>query len=152
MRGDKQDLAGDSVSILGQFLDDHAGNRLILKKDTSGPLNFLIIEQPHGALVVRLELDSQKLWLSRSVFKAWIAKRFGSYTAIKNDLIKMEILKDANARKVLGSGTMYSGSQQGAWLLDTSDAKRLGEAGRKLLEVATMLEKDPKQKEPLEIG
>lgn len=152
MRSDKLELAGDSLSILGQFLDDQRANTLIVKKDKV--LGWQIIEQPHGALTVRTEMGTDRLWLSRTVFKSAVSKRFASYTAIKNDLLKMKILIDPNARKVLGSGTMYSGSQQTCWLLDTSDKKKLGSAGKQLLEIAEALEKDPKQKPgmDLEVG
>jgi hypothetical protein len=119
MRGDKQDLTGSSVDILAQFIDAHAANRLIVKGDSRGGVSAcIIIEAPRGSLDLRYEIDSHRLYISRSVFKAWVTKRYGSYTQIKNDLLGVKALLDPNKRKVLGAGTHLGGAQQVVWEID----------------------------------
>ncbi len=147
MRGNKSDLTGDSVDILAQFLDAHASNRLIVKGDArKGPTGCIIVEAPRGSLVARYEVDTRRIYISRSVFKAWIARRFGSYTQIKNDLLHIKALLDPNKRKVLGGGTFYGGAQQACWELDMR-CPRLGPQAQNLIDIAKALGKDPKHLE-----
>lgn len=143
MRTDKQDLAGDAVGVLGQFLDEHAANRLLVKGPVGrGPEGCMIIEPPRGQLVTRFELDTNILYLSRSVFKTWLARRFGSYTTIKNELMEKKVLLDPNKRKILGAGTYFGGAQQACWEINMSSS-RLGPQLQQLKEVSVALEADP---------
>lgn len=146
MRGDKQDLAGDSVGILGQFLDAYSNNCLIVRGDARSPSGSFIVELPRGPLVTRYELDTQRLYVSRQVFKEWITKRFGSYTKIKNDLTAMHALLDASRKKTLGAGTHLGGVQQVTWEINMRCPK-LGKAAQQLIQTAEALSRDPLQKE-----
>jgi len=142
MRGDKQDLAGTSIDILAQFIDAHAANRLIVKGDSrGGPMSCTIIEEPRGSLDLRYELDISRLYISRSVFKAWISKRYGSYTQIKKDLMGLKALVDPNKRRVLGAGTSYGGAQQVVWEIDMR-CKHLDQSASRLTEGAKVLSND----------
>ena len=142
MRKEKVDLAGDSVGILGQFLDEYASNRLIVKGDPRTRIGCTVVDAPRGPLVVRYELDNRKLFLSRTTFRTWIAKRFGSYSFVKNDLQKIGALIGANKRKVLGAGTFYGTAQQVCWEIDMK-CQSLGSDVRQLIYVAKELEKAP---------
>jgi hypothetical protein len=141
MRGDKDELVGDSVGILGQFLDEHAAHRLIVKGDKPG--SSIIIDPPRGSLVVRYEMDNHRVFISRNVFRAWVSKRFGSYTTIKNDLTAMKALRNASTRKVLGAGTFYGGAQQICWDLDMR-CHKLGAVGLQLVQDIEALGKGAK--------
>jgi len=144
MRTDKKDLAGDSIGILGQFIDDHAANRILVKNNTVGTgRNCIIVEPPRGALVMRYELDTRRLFFSRKVFQHWLAKRFGSYTQVKNDLQACGALLNPNARKTLGAGTFFGGSQQVVWEIDMRN-RRLEPVAVPLVEMADDLAKDPR--------
>jgi len=142
MRGDKDDLVGDPVGILGQFLDEHASNRLLVKGDYRPRGICTIIEAPRGPLLIRYELDSKILYLSRAAFKTWVARRFGSYTQIKVELEKKKILRDANKPKCLGSNTFYDSASQPCWMIDMKNPK-LGAVVENLVEVAEALAKAP---------
>jgi len=142
MRGDKDDLVGDPVGILGQFLDEHASNRLLVKGDYRPRGICTIIEAPRGPLLIRYELDSKILYLSRAAFKTWVARRFGSYTQIKTELEKKKILRDANKPKCLGSNTFYDSASQPCWMIDMKNPK-LGAVVENLVEVADALAKAP---------
>jgi len=141
MRGDKNDLAGSSVDILGQFIDEYAASRLLVKGSARGALKCCIIEEPRGPLVMRYELDAHRLYLSRAVFKTWVSKRFGSYTQIKNDLAGDKVLINPNKRKVLGAGTYYGGAQQVCWEINMKSS-RLGRSVSNLVQTAEALGKD----------
>lgn len=148
MRGDKADLAGDSVGIIGQFIDEHAAQRLLVMGEARGGSQCTIIEPPRGALVMRYEMDSHRLFISRAVLKAWIAKRFGSYTQIKNDLQAIKALKNPNQRKTLGGGTFYGGAQQVCWEIDMKCPK-LGPIATQMVQVSEMLAKAPLESDAL---
>ena len=140
MRGDKQELSGDAVSILGQFLDAHAANRLVVKGDPRAREGCTILEAPRGSLDVRFEVDNKMQYLSRATVKSWIAKRYGSYTQIKNELVKTGALINPNKRKVIGGGTFYGGAQQPTWEIDMT-CPALSPEFRQSLHVAESLTK-----------
>ena len=140
MRGQKTELASDSVSILGQFLDEHAANRLLVKGDCGLNKVCIPIDTPRGALIIRHEVDNHKLFVARGTLKSWLGKRFGSYTKIANELKALGALKDANMRKTLGAGTQYGGAQQPCWVIDLK-CHKLGAVGLTLVQEAEMLEK-----------
>lgn len=140
MRSDKDELTGSAVDILGQFLDEHAASRLLVKGECGPGQPAIPIDTPRGALVIRHEVDNHKLFISRSTFKAWLAKRFGSYTKVANELKAHGALKNANIRKVLGAGTQYGGAQQPCWVIDLKN-RHLGAVGLSLVQEAEMLKK-----------
>jgi hypothetical protein len=140
MRGDKIEQTGSAVDILGQFLDEHAANSLLVKGDCSINKPAVPIETPRGPLVIRHEIDNQKLFFSRAVFRSWLSKHFGSYTKIAGELKALGALRDGNTRKVLGAGTSYGGAQQPCWLIDLR-CPGLGIVGLSLVQEAKNLEK-----------
>ena len=142
MRTDKQELSGDSVTILAQFLDDHAGNRLIVKGSALSKQGCQVIEAPRGALYVRYEIDTQRMYISRPTLKTWLSKRFGSYTKLKRDLVEMKALVEANKMKNLGAGTWFSSASQATWEINVS-CRRLGFTAQRLIETAEELAKLP---------
>ena len=138
MRADKMDLTGDSVSILAQFLDDHAGNRLIVKGNAQQKVGCQVIEAPRGPLHIRYEVDNQRLFISRPTLKAWLTKKFGSYSRVKNDLTEMKALVNPNVMKNLGAGTWYASGQQACWDINVK-CRRLGFTAANLIETAEAL-------------
>jgi hypothetical protein len=146
MKADKTDMSGDAVDILAQFLDAHAGNTLIVKGEPGKNRACIIIQSPRGSLDVRFEVDNLRIFLSRSVLKKWLARSFGSYTAIKNELMAMNALMNPNKRKVLGSGTYHGGVQQATWEIDLK-CPQLNDRVKDLIETAKALEQDPQHVE-----
>ena len=139
MRSEKDDLTGSAVDILGQFLDEHAANRLLVKGDCTNGKPAVPIDTPRGALVLRYEIDNHKLYISRSTFKTWLARKYGSYSKVMNELKEIGALRDANAKKVLGAGTQFGGAQQPCWLIDLRCPK-LGVVTMSLVQDAKFLE------------
>ena len=123
MREDKVDLTSTAVDILGQFLDDHANNRLLVKGSLVNPRGVCtVIEAPRGPLVVRYEIEDRLLYLSRTALQAWLGKKHASYSRTKNDLLSMKALVNPNKRKVLGAGTTWGGALTPVWEIDMSCA------------------------------
>jgi hypothetical protein len=143
MRSDKDEITGGGVDILGQFLDEHANNRLIVKGDCAFGKPAIPIDTPRGQLIIRHEIDNYRLYISRAAFKNWLARKFGNYRKTMEELKDLGVLKDANARKVLGSGTQFSGAQQQVWVIDLK-CQKLGAVGLTLVQEAKLLEKGVK--------
>jgi hypothetical protein len=133
MRDQKDELADTAVGVLGQFLDEHAGNRLQIRGDCSPRSTNIPVELPRGPLVIRHEIDNNKLYISRSVFKTWLAKRFGEYSKIANELKDCRALRSSNARKTLGAGTTLGGAQVQCWVIDLN-APALGAVGLQVMQ------------------
>jgi hypothetical protein len=117
MRTSKKDLSGDTAGVLGQFLDEHVGNRLLVKH---GPRSntWLVVDPPKGQLVMRHEVDTGRLFISRAAFKTWLAKKLGSYTQVKNELKTRGVLISDGGRKNLGVGTYFAGASQAVFEID----------------------------------
>jgi hypothetical protein len=112
MRVTKKEVVNTALDSLGQMIDDFADHRLIIgKTDTS-------LVRPRGALFIRIEVDTDFLFISRGKVQEWCTRNHASYTAMKNHLSRIRVLVNANARKVLGSRTEFAGSQQPVWVLD----------------------------------
>ncbi len=132
MRGNKEDLSGDAVGILGQFLDEHASNRILVKGNSQGGRQCIMVEAPRGPLVIRHEIDNDRLYFSRNVFRTWLSKKYGVYSKVRAELQKIEALKNAQKHKVIGGGTSYSGASQPCWEIDLT-CQALGSVGLRLV-------------------
>lgn len=140
MRKEKVELVNDAAGILGQFIDEYSGHRLLVRGGADKLAT--VIEPPRGALVIRQEVDTQRAYIARHTFRTWITKRFGNYNQVKDELTRKGALKNAKARKVLGAGTPYSGAQQDCWEIDLA-CSALGSVGLYLVQDAEMLARAP---------
>lgn len=111
-RGTKEEVVNTALDSLGQLLDDYAYNRLVVNK-----MDHVIVP-PRSALAVRVETDTDFLFIGRGKVKEWCTRNHASYTTMQKSLLDCRVLLDANKRKVLGAGTEWAGSQQPCWVLD----------------------------------
>jgi len=116
MRGDKEELVATQVDVLGQFLDEVSHGVMVTSGDDSKLCS--ILREPRGPLIARIMSDKAILYISRSALKKYLDKHYGSYTELKNELIEIGALKNANQRRVLGQGTYIGGTQQPVWVID----------------------------------
>lgn len=112
MRIAKKEVVNTALDSLGQMLDDYASNRLVIGKSDH------CIVPPRGPLFVRVEVDSDFMFISRGKVQEWCTRNHASYTTMRNRLSHIRVLVNPNARKVLGSRTEFAGSQQPVWVLD----------------------------------
>ena len=133
-RESKADLVVNYLDLLGQFLDAHSSGALVTTHN--GPKELVgIIREPRAPLVYRINEDTKRLYISRSVLKTFLEKTYGSYTKLRTELERCGALIDSNKRKVLGGGTYFGGSQQPVWEIDLDCA----ELGRKTLSLVREL-------------
>lgn len=115
MRGALDDNMVSSIAVLGQYLDAHVGERLVITAMNAGMVAQNT--RPNRELSQRYERDSKLLFISRSHIRKWLEQRHFNYGDVKDDLIARGVLIDPNARKVLGQGTDYTGGQVAAWVI-----------------------------------
>ena len=111
MQTTKKAVAVDAVSIVGQYLDEYAGNTLVVGKNGQ-------VSEPRGALFNRVETESQFVYISRQKIKNHITKKHGCYNTVKKRLEEAGALVDSGKKKVLGAGTSWAGVQDYCWVLD----------------------------------
>jgi hypothetical protein len=114
----------DEITLLGEYLNATAPNRLVLGVDSglggaNQPMQARVrTPAAHAELLSRWELENKVLFVDRANFKAYLAKRGASYTKMKKVLTASKILMREEP-KVLGAYVPgYGGAQIRAWLFD----------------------------------
>ena len=135
MRTNKSENISSPLNILTTFLDKFNSEILVVRKDKTG---FLGYREIRGELAGRCELDTMRLYISKSKLKEYCTKTYTSMRKLASDLMvgPRPILIDHSKSKSLGAGVDYlaSGRQQ-CWELDMS-APELGYV------VATIVRRD----------
>jgi len=113
MRDCRSEMTDDPITLLGMFLDDYTGNRLVVEVGRDPRNVSAVLDYPHGkSLVYRLEEDKYRLFISRSKFRDWMGRRYASFSTWRSAMIANGSLINANKRKLLGAGTAYAGTLQ----------------------------------------
>jgi hypothetical protein len=111
MRAELSSAVVSSETLLGEYLDAHVGERLVVTK-----LNQNVVASntrpTRGALSQRYDRDANVLWISRSHIQEWLRKRNCNVNLLKRDLQAAGILLNSDDRKILGAGTDLSSGQQ----------------------------------------
>lgn len=107
------------LEIVSEFLEEHISNTLTISMKQSGNLDN-IVHKPFGALLVRANLDSCRIHMSRAAMMEYCRENKASFKTIEDDLFKLGILKNKNCLKVLGADTPYAKGQTRCWLLDAT--------------------------------
>lgn len=84
----------DSIAVIGQFLNAHIQNILVVNADVDGrsKMQLLPIRVPKGRLIIRYEPDTKIMYIVVGEFKADCDKYQHNYTSIIDDLTKRGIL------------------------------------------------------------
>lgn len=120
MRSTKDEYHNDSVSVLGQFLDRHYANALIVTN--SSTRLYSTAKDPRGSIEYTVYADKQLLYISRDVLRRDLAKNYASYNELKSDMAKSGALISHDRMKNLAAGTAFCGVQQKCWEIDLSHA------------------------------
>jgi len=123
MRGDVASNVMSAKMILGEYLNEHVGERLVVTRINAGLSASNL--RPNRALTQRYEKDIKTLWIARSHLKTWLDKRHHSFNDIKKELLADGVLLNPDDKKTLGAGTdMSSGGkmQVRCWKIKVDDA------------------------------
>jgi hypothetical protein len=118
--GEIEEHKTSSFDIIGQFLDERQAGGLILTGNECEKQMFSIAREPRAPLEYRIELDNNKLFINRTIFRRWLQKQSAGYTDFKKELQDWKILLDHDGRKVLGSRTQWAHTQVAVWIIDIS--------------------------------
>lgn len=111
MRGEVAANIVTPMTLLGEYLDAHVGERLVVTRLNEG-MSASNARPTRGALSQRYEKDSGLLWITRSHIMHWLRKKHQNPNQIKKALYEAGILLNADDRKILGAGTDLSSGQQ----------------------------------------
>lgn len=120
MRRDVTDSMVGSIAILGEYLNEHIGERLVVTSLNAGM--GAAFRQPNRELSQRFEKDRHLLYFPRSHVKRWLDARHFGYNDVKDDLYQRGVLLNPGAMKILGAGTDMTGSQVACWKIKTDHA------------------------------
>lgn len=122
MRGEVAASASKPSSVLGEYLNEFVGERIVvssLNKNMGA-----VFARPTRALSQRYEKDIKTLWIARSHILQWLRKKHFNANTIRKDLIEAGILLNGDDRKTLGAGTDLSGgakAQIPCWKIKVDD-------------------------------
>ena len=120
MRRDVTDSMVGSIAILGEYLNEHIGERLVVTSINAGL--GAAFRQPNRELSQRFEKDRHLLYFPRSHVKRWLDARHFGYNDVKDDLYQRGVLLNPGAMKILGAGTDMTGGQVACWKIKTDHA------------------------------
>jgi Domain of unknown function (DUF927) len=104
---------------LGAFMSEHIQNQLIIN-NTPPPMGLSVpIETPKGALVMRREPDTQRLYIASAVLKKWCASRQIAFKCLVESLTASGLAL-GQARVRMSKGTPQDSSGVIALVIDAS--------------------------------
>jgi hypothetical protein len=103
---------------ISEFLESKVGETLVVAQTTNSNIAPRVDQAPRGALSIRHETDTKKMYVMKSEFKRYCQETGANYSAIQNDLELRGILLDRNKLIVLGKGTDFGKGQVRCWELD----------------------------------
>ena len=126
MRGVVTQEFGSSTSLLGDYLAQITGDMVVTDKMNN---SVDTVRKPRGPLLAHYHMDKKVMWVLRSAFRDYCAKRKVNYLAALDDLNRPRatqidqstlIVPHTNIRRVLGTGTDYANGQ--AWVFEVDMA------------------------------
>jgi len=110
------------ISILGEFLNKHNVNILVIKDslDARTQMPHAPIVTPRGELLVRYEPDTFKMYISASAFRRYCIDRSISYKDLIADLTKAGVCTGVTAKR-MSKGTEVNSPPVNALCLDTTN-------------------------------
>ena len=105
MREDVRPPETSIVSVLGDYIDSHLNNALVVNDEVDGRSNLvpLPILEPRGELLIRYEPDTKDLYIQAASFKAHCVTKQINYKDALAELYKMGVyVKSENKRMSKG--------------------------------------------------
>jgi hypothetical protein len=95
MRNEVKAPKNDPLTVLGEFLNGHINNTLVVNGEVDGrsALAPMPLMEPRGELIIRYEPDSKQLFVSVGAFKHHCAKRQISFKDTVEKLADLEVYK-----------------------------------------------------------
>ncbi|MHB8388022.1 MAG: DUF927 domain-containing protein [Acidobacteriaceae bacterium] len=124
MRGDVEQAYVNPITVLANYLNAHVGERLVITELNSGMTTSNY--KPGRILSQRYEPAKGVLWAAVNSVKSYIDTHFFNFNEIRTFLASRGILMHTSERKVLGSGTDYTGAATTCWKINTKHPELAG--------------------------
>ena len=119
MRGSIAEAKSDEVSMLANFFDQNQRDRIIVHKGRLADMTEMSrTPASNGQLSQRMETDTGRLYINRSVISAWCGEKGFDFRMLRDKLRERKILLPDDERITLGKGTPFAGFQVWAWVID----------------------------------
>lgn len=119
----------DSVATLGQFLNAYKRNELVLNagKVMAGGLELsqAPTKDAQGQLVIRVEQDTSRMYISKSVLMHWCGEHRVHFTVLIDDLDAAGLLVSKALHKRLAEGTSSPGLPVACICVDMARANKM---------------------------
>lgn len=112
--------------VISEFLETCVAQTLVVSQTLKAGRAVRIDQAPRGALLVRHEVDADRLYITRSEFKRYCAEKGANYGDIQRDLEISAVLLDRNKPIVLGKGTDFGKGQVRCWEIDMKELREGG--------------------------
>lgn len=117
-RASMVDNIATSRDVLSEFLEARVGETLVVSQTLKSNMSARVDQAPRGALSIRHETDSQRLYITRTEFKKYCQEIGANYRSIQIELEENGVLLNKCKPKVLGAGTEFSKGQIRCWEID----------------------------------
>jgi hypothetical protein len=117
MRVTYTQAASTPADVLNEFLEKHVQQTLILSPKQSSHVDN-IVNRPHGALLIRNEVDTNLLYVSRTAMNNYCTEVKSNFTKLESELVLLKVIRRRNCYKVLGADTPFAMGQTRCWEID----------------------------------
>jgi hypothetical protein len=102
MRHDVKPPQSTPVTTLGEFLDSHHINALVVngEVDARSNMSALPLQEPRGELLVRYEPDTKHIYVAAKQFKEFCIKQQVNYKTLLKELTDLQIFVEATNKRM----------------------------------------------------
>lgn len=109
----KESVEQDALQTLGQFINENKRNELIVNHGeiTAGGLAIseMPVKEPLGRLVMRMERDTERLYIASAPLRSWCADHRAHFDAMILEMKAKGVLISSSQFKALAAGTASPG-------------------------------------------
>lgn len=107
-----------AIEVLNQFIAENIMDCLTVESAFNSKKPAMVIRYPKNKLVMRLEKDSGKLFISQAAIRLWLTKINSHMGSLAKTLRKEEVLSPNIRQLTLSAGTDYPGARILVWEID----------------------------------
>lgn len=131
-------------SQLVDFMNLSIRSAIVLKGGTTDKTPLWVSQEPSNGLQMRVELDKNLAYISRSAIRKWVTETGGDYDGMRKELVAKKIILNESIDKVLSSGSqMVKSGQVTCWLIDLGHREMSGGVALQVVKMKDV-EKDEK--------
>lgn len=105
-------------SVIADYINSNIRNMLVLASEPKPTAPGLISLEPKNELRIRVETWAGKMYIDRAHFRRFCAEQGIESSNVREELLRIGVLVNDNARICLGKDTNFKSGQQRCWLLN----------------------------------